>query len=97
MRAVTVAVLIFALAESSEVVVAVTSDDVQPVQVTVRLGDRVRWRAPASVVVELDLEDHSGQHIVTARAGSIAVKFLDAGPHAYIVRVGVCRPLCIEP
>jgi plastocyanin len=85
---VTVAVVLFALAASTEVVIAVTPDDVQPAHVTVRRGDRVRWRAPASVRVELDLEDHGGQHVIVARAGSVAVTFLDSGLHPYVVRVG---------
>ena len=93
MRAVTVAVLLLALAADAEVVIAVTPDDVQPAHVTVRRGDRVRWRAPASVRVDLDLEDHAGQHVVVGRAGSVAVTFLDAGPHPYVVRVGAGRAL----
>lgn len=88
-----IAVALLALLSATEVVIAVTPDDAEPAQVTVRRGDRVRWRAPASVLVELDLEDHSGEHIVTARAGSVAVTFLDTGPHPYVVRVGARRRL----
>jgi plastocyanin len=88
MQTVTVAWVLFALASSAEVVIAVTSDEVYPVRVTVRRGDRVRWQAPARALIVLDLEDHSGHHIVTSRAGSVAVTFLDAGPHPYFVRVG---------
>jgi plastocyanin len=86
-----IAVAFLVLLSGTEIVIAVTPDDVAPAQVTVSRGDRVRWRAPASALVELDLEDHSGQHIVTTRAGSVAVTFLDTGPHPYVVRVGAGR------
>ena len=84
---------LLALAVSAEVVIAVTSDEVYPAQVTVRRGDRVRWQAPARALLVLDLEDHSGQHIVISRAGSVAVTFLDAGPHPYSVRLEGGRAL----
>jgi plastocyanin len=93
MQTVTVALVMFALAASVEVVIAVTGDEVYPAQVTVRRGDRVRWQAPARALVVLDLEDHSGQHIVVSRAGSVAVTFLDSGPHPYLVRVAERPPL----
>jgi plastocyanin len=96
MQTVTLALVLFALAAGAEVVIAVTSDGVYPVQVTVRRGDRVRWQAPAKDLVILDLEDHSGQHIVTSRAGSVVVTFLDAGPHLYFVRVGAGSALAGE-
>ena len=93
MHVATVAAMLVALAASAEVVIAVTPDEVSPAQVSVVRGTRVRWQAPASVLVSLSLEDHSGQHVTTRRAGSIAVTFLDTGPHPYVVRVGVGRSL----
>ena len=84
---------LFALAAGTEVVIAVTPDDVTPAHVNVQRGTRVRWQAPGSVLVALDLEDHRGQHVVTSRAGSVAVAFLDTGPHPYVVRAGTGRAL----
>ena len=96
MQAVTVALTLLALAASAEVVIAVTPDRAYPAEVSIRRGDRVRWVAPARDVVALDLEDHSGQHIVVTRSGSVAVTFLDAGPHPYRVRVGAGQALSGE-
>lgn len=93
MRPLTLAVVLFAMGATSEMVIAVTPDAVYPAQVSVRRGDRVRWQGPINTILEVDLEDHQGQHIVIARTGSVAVTFLDAGPHPYLVRLGAERAL----
>ena len=86
-----VAVILLVLAASTEFVIAVTPDEVSSERVNVQRGARVRWQAPASVLVDLDLEDHRGQHVTIRRAGSVAVTFRDSGPHPYVVRVGAGR------
>ena len=88
-----VGLVLLLLTAGTEIVVAVTTDRIDPAHVTVARGTRVRWQAPASVMVSLDLDDHGGQHVVTARAGSVVVTFLDSGSHPYVVRVGAGRHL----
>jgi hypothetical protein len=83
-----VAVMYTASAVAGETVIAVSADGVRPDSVSVRSGDRVRWRGPANARLELDVEDHAGQHLVAARHNDVAVTFLDAGRHRFAVRIG---------
>lgn len=76
-----------ALAVAGETVIAVSADDVRPEIASVRSGDRVRWRGPDNVQLELDLEDHGDQHVFAARTSDVAVTFLDIGRHRYTVRI----------
>jgi plastocyanin len=93
MHTATAAVVLLAFVAMTETVIAVTPDHLYPAYINIRRGDRVRWQAADKLPLMLDLEDHRGQHVVITRAGSVAVTFLDAGPHAYVVRLGEGRPL----
>lgn len=73
---------------NAETIIRVDLDGVQPRTVSVAVGERVRWRGPEGTQVELDVEDHAGQHLVAARVGDVAVTFLDVGRHPYTVRLG---------